>query len=272
MPWKWCLLVGSTLALASAAPATEIALEFDQQPEFALEGPGGSDMAFARYAVSGVEVELEALGSGFGYVDTFGASPGDNVAGGVDANGHMGCGNESSCNPFVATFSIALDAVGVDFLGVGDFSGGNPEILSSGFFLDAWSGPDGSGTLLGSVFDPGGAPGAPLPFGGFALPSSLSVLAPGIRSIVFGGSTLIRDATEDNNLSVVERIRMTLAPEPSPAALLSLGLAGVAWRRRSTRIARGARLVGPERFELSTSRPPVWRANQAALRPERAEV
>ena len=25
-------------------------------------------------------------------------------------------------------------------------------------------------------------------------------------------------------------------------------------------------MVGPERFELSTSTPPVWRANQAALR------
>ena len=38
--------------------------------------------------------------------------------------------------------------------------------------------------------------------------------------------------------------------------------------RAAGRQAGGFVLVGPERFELSTSRPPDGRANQAALRPD----
>jgi len=234
----WLALCPSlaALAFASAASASEIALEFDQKPELALIGPGGTDMRFARYTVSGIGVELEALGSGFGYVETLGVGdPNEDVSADVVADGHTECGNQPDCNPFVATFSIALDGVGVDFLGVGDFSGGHPDILSSAFFLEAYSGPGGTGTLLASVVDPGGAPGADLPFGGSALPASLSLSAAGIRSIVFGGTTLARDEPDPHNLSIVERVRMSLAPEPSTGALLALGVGMLAVRRRTAR-------------------------------------
>ncbi len=36
--------------------------------------------------------------------------------------------------------------------------------------------------------------------------------------------------------------------------------------------AGGVTLVGPVRFELTTSRPPDGRANQAALRPDEADT
>ena len=234
MLWKLGGILGTCLCVAAGAPATEIALEFDAQPGFALAGPGGSDMSFARYEVGELQVELSALGSGFGNVDPNSVPPGANVAPFVNAAGFVTCGNQDDCEPFVASFSIALHAVGVDFIGVGDFSGGEAEIFHAGFFLQAWSGPDGTGTLLGQIGDPGGTPLVPRAGGGFLMPSGLSLTAPGIRSIVFGAEAVtdVEDPGTTHNLSIVERIRMAAVPEPATAALLALGLLGLAARAR----------------------------------------
>jgi hypothetical protein len=173
--------------------------------------------------------------TGFGYVDTGGADPGENVAAGVHATGHIECGNQTDCDPFVATFSVLLDAVGVDFIGVGDFSGASIEIFSAGFFLQAFSGPNGTGTLLGTIADPGGIPVTPRAGGGFLLPASLSIVAPGIQSIVFGATALTDEDPDEHNLSIVERVRFTPVPEPGTAAMLALGLCAVASGRRHAR-------------------------------------
>jgi hypothetical protein len=225
----------------NAALATEIALEFDEQPVFATVGPGAIDIDFARYAVDDVEVEIHALGDGFGYVLTGpDPAPDENVASGVSADGDIECGNQDNCNPFVATFSIALDAVGVDFIGVGNFAGGGAIIFSSGFFLDAWSGPDATGTLLASVADPGGAAVTPLPGGGYLLPASLSLVASGIRSIVFGATAITDEYVDPVNLSIVDRIRMIPVPEPATAGMVALGLIALSARGRARNQARAA--------------------------------
>jgi hypothetical protein len=241
MLWKGLGFVSLVCsAFVSAASATEFALEFDQQPVFALEGPGGSDLRLARYVVGGIEVELTALGSGFGYVDTTALPPGDDVSAGVIVNGQMECGNQPGCEPFVMNFSVELDAVAVDFLGVGDFSGSNGNIFESTFFLLAFSGPDGTGTLIRSSEHPGGPPGAPRSGGGFELPATLAAVAPTIRSIVFGSRTLSDGdgSLGTVNLAILDRVRMTV-PEPSTLMLVALGLLGVARARR-----RGGRATG----------------------------
>ena len=219
-------------ALVSPASATELALEFDQQPVFALEGPGGSDLRLARYVVDGIEVELSALGSGFGYVDTTGL-PDENVAAGVVVNDQMECGNQPGCEPFLMNFSAVLDAVAVDFLGVGDFSGSDGDLFESTFFLFAYSGPDGTGTIVASGEHPGGPPGAPRSGGGFELPATLAAVAPAIRSIVFGSRTLSDGdgSLGIHNLAIVERVRMTV-PEPATLALVALGLLALVRERR----------------------------------------
>jgi hypothetical protein len=236
MLWKALVPIGGTCLLTAAvASAAEFTLEFDAQPSFALAGPGLSDMSLARYGVGGFDIELSALGSGFGEVDPNDVPPGGDIAAFVDANGFVACGNQDDCEPYIASFSVALDAVGVDFIGVGDFSGGEAEIFTASYFLEAWSGPDGTGTLLAQIGDPGGTPLIPRAGGGFLMPSCLSLVAPGIRSIVFGAEAVtdIEDPGNTHNLSIVERLHLTTVPEPSTAALLALGVIGLAARART---------------------------------------
>jgi hypothetical protein len=233
--------IGTTCLLAwpllgGVASATEISVNF-ASPVFALGNDGSDSLRYARYETGGVTTELTTQGGGsFGYWNAgdLKLGPDDDVTpyiGSVDD-----CGNHDACRPYVATFSVLLDGAAVRFFGVGNFSGSDADMLSASYFLEAWSGPNGTGTLLGRVTDPGGIIPSFVPGQTFyELPASLSISAAGIRSIVFAADVLTDSNDFDGpvNLASGVGLTITIVPEPTSGALLALGLVALAARRRS---------------------------------------
>jgi hypothetical protein len=226
-------LAATLVATAGMASATEITLGLGHgdKPDYAR---GGEDYLHSVSWYTGlVDVEMHAQEGTFGFLelppDYDDDLPADaNVAAYVQRIGE--CGNDDTCDPFVVTFSAPLDAAGVDFLGADNLSGADNKIFSTEFFLEAWSGPNGTGTLLARVTDPG--PLLPAPVLDFVYPLSLTATVPGIRSIVFSAEALTEDYTSPVNLAILGSLRLTIVPEPASAALLALGLLLLGARRR----------------------------------------
>jgi hypothetical protein len=144
-------------------------------------------------------------------------------------NGAYYCGNSPGCNPYLTNFSKPLDAISVDFQGVGT---GDSEYFGETFLyrISAWSGEFGTGDLLGTAefLD------IPLPPGGsgvYLFPLTLSLSGIGeFRSVSI---TALGRNFDDvlTNLGRVEAIHAV--PEPGTLALLGGALLAAAWARRA---------------------------------------
>jgi hypothetical protein len=128
---------------------------------------------------------------------------------------------DTSNTSFVANFSSPISSFKLSY---GDF-GGDSDTAS----IMAFSGPNGTGTLLASNTDVYGTQSLPDQFDTFG------VTAQGIRSVVFiGGSPSFPNSVYYDNLTVTQS--PTTIPEPASLTLLGLGVAGLAlrsWRRRA---------------------------------------
>jgi hypothetical protein len=141
--------------------------------------------------------------------------------------GVVSCGNQEDCAPFLADFSTALAAVSIDLIDVANTCGcGDPDPPPISFYLQAYSGANATGALLGEVI-----------LDASLGPATLAITAPvgtEIRSITFGAST--EDTGECGgdctNLGVADNLVATPVPEPASALLLGLGLSAVAATRR----------------------------------------
>lgn len=139
----------------------------------------------------------------------------------------ISCGNTPDCTPYLADFSSALLDVQIDLLGAQNASGAGDEFPDPlTFYLRAYSGASASGDLLGEVV-------AAAPLG----PATLAFTAPAgspIQSIVFGATTVDNGECGGNcqNLGIADNLIATPIPEPATAALLALGLSGIARIRR----------------------------------------
>lgn len=143
--------------------------------------------------------------------------------------GDINCGNTSDCYPYLADFSEPLLSAQVEVLGVAENGGGAQfpfEILQ--IYLEAWSEPGATGSLLGRIELPGAL--APVVIA-FTAPDGTT-----IGSLLFGATTTDHGACHGatcDNLAVIDNLLVTPVPEPSTSALLALGLVALAWRRRS---------------------------------------
>jgi len=151
-------------------------------------------------------------------------------------NGAYYCGNSWACNPFVTNFSQGLDAISVDFQGVGT---GDASYIGDTFLyrISAYSGEFGTGDLLGTaeVLD------IPLPPGGsgalYLFPLTLSLSDIGqFRSVSISAWGMNHDDML-TNLGRIDAIHASV-PEPGTLGLFGAGLFAALWLRRSRRAAR----------------------------------
>jgi len=154
----------------------------------------------------------------------------------------INCGNQEDWSPYLADFSKPLSAAQVDLLGAINTCGCGDEfpdpIL---YYLDAYSGPQATGTLLGSV-----AIDASLG------PATLALNAPGdqrIRSITFGATTVDNGESGGpcTNLGIADNLVVQQVPEPAGAVTFATGL-----------LLLGHRLRPPRRGRLRERRPEVF--------------
>ncbi len=170
----------------------------------------------------GVTATFTRPGSAFDIVDTTTAPAGSFPA--TFGNHSLSPFNDSSsATPFVVNFSAPLSSVSLDY---GDFGGD-----SDTFTLNAFSGLNGTGTLLGTGSDN---------YGNTSLPifDTISVSASNILSI-----TLIGGGTSFPNSVYYDNIRVTVAPVPEPgsiALLTGLSLTGAAFLRRRKTASKAA--------------------------------
>jgi hypothetical protein len=224
----------SALLGGGVAGATEIPVGLES-PDVALRSDTDG-LRYTRYERQGVTIELETQGGGsFGFWNRR-LVPGDPDVYPDDVTPYVedvtDCGNDDQCTPYVATFSVPIAGARVGFYGVANFSGSSAEITSATYFLEAWSGPNGTGTMLDRVTDPGGS-GFPVPNGpnGIHLPANLVISTSGIRSIVFGADALTTyHGTQHVNLAWGVGLTLTIIPEPATGALMALGLLMLARR------------------------------------------
>jgi hypothetical protein len=136
---------------------------------------------------------------------------------------------ETSATPFVFNFSHAIAGFGFSF---GDF-GADSDVLT----LNVYSGPNGTGSLLGTVSDNYGTKTI-----GSGQIDAVSIGAAGINSAVFiGGSTDFPNSLYYDNFLV------NPVPEPLGAVTLLIGLVGAAGisrlRAGSARASKSDRAV-----------------------------
>jgi hypothetical protein len=147
-------------------------------------------------------------------------------------NGAYYCGNSRECNPFLTNFSQGLDAISVDFQGVGT---GDDWYTGDSFLyrISAYSGEFGTGDLLGTseLLD------IPLPPGGvgpYLFPHTLSLSGIGqFRSVSISAWGYNTDDVL-TNLGRIEAIHASV-PEPGTLGLFGAGLLAALWLRRSVR-------------------------------------
>ncbi len=221
-----------TLAVASTAAAgAPITFDFESEPA-TLGGAyvvraltqGGLTMTLRRQG--GTAFDIEAAVPAAPYPPGFGVRQLTPFAVNVGA-------------PFVASFSAPINSFSIAY---GDF-GSDADTLT----LQAYSGLDGTGTLLASAFDNYG-------INAFPVFDTVTVAAAGIRSVVFigGGPPFTHSVYYDN--IVVDTV--AAVPEPPTALLLALAGALLVGGRRRTRVSQAR---GPWSSPASPRRAPSRR-------------
>jgi hypothetical protein len=216
-----CVLAILLLSVVAggAAQADTANFNFEGQPATFTSPPQGvrpGALTSLTMTVSGLTVVITRPGSRFDVVDNTAANQGGKPAafGARSLDPFFDINN----TPFVANFSQDVSGISID---MGDYGGSELDTIT----LEAFSGLDGTGTLLGSTTTTccGGE--------AFAF-ATLSVTVPGIRSIRFiGGSAGFPNSVFYDNL-VATFAPAVATPEPATIALFGTGLIGFAAKRR----------------------------------------
>lgn len=233
--FRFAVSCGALLAVALAADAARaVSFDFSIFPDSAgcsgptpvSEGPHANcDPDWADEWEAGIIYEHVHTVDGL----TLTLTTFDN-GGGVDW-GWMGevisCGNTPDCTPYLADFSLPLLDVSIELLAVANNCGcGSDDLTAVDYYLEAWSGPQATGNLLGGMVLP--ASGGPATLSFTAAPGTT------IASILFGASTLDHGECDGlcENLGVADNLIATPVPEPATALLVVLGLLGLAANAR----------------------------------------
>lgn len=204
------------LCLASASVTRADTTTFTFEGQSTTSGSGA--LTSLTLTQSGLTATITRPGSGFDI---------NNIGGSVDtaafgARSLDPFSASTSNTQFIANFSQSLSSVSLDF---GDFGGDADTLL-----LQAFSGANGTGTLLGSANASLVGVGSTFTF------LTLSVTAPGINSIRFiGGSATFPNSVYYDNLSATFGTQPNPVPEPTTLLLLGTGIAGVAAKLRQRR-------------------------------------
>jgi hypothetical protein len=207
--------------LASGSARADIVFGFEDQTATSSFNPTSHPGALTSLTstVSGLTLTLTRPGSTFDIFDTTSSPSSFPAVWGTRTLDPFSA--ETSNTSFVANFSSPISSFKLSY---GDF-GDDSDTAS----IMAFSGPNGTGTLLASNTDVYGLQSLPDQFDTFG------VTAQGIQSIVFiGGSTDFPNSVYYDNLTVT--LAATAIPEPASLTLLGLGVAGLAlrpWRRRA---------------------------------------
>ena len=143
-----------------------------------------------------------------------------------------------SVHPYLADFSVGFTSAAVDLEGPYDL--GAP-FGAYGAFLDMWSGPGGTGTLLAraevlpgesyagtlALDAPAGTTAHSLTFGRFRVGSPSCVYEPYGSGLSFPCLYAVQANADD--------IRIAPVPEPGPAVAIAAGLLAIGAARRSSR-------------------------------------
>jgi PEP-CTERM motif len=214
----WAVAVAAALLSLAGNARADIIFGFEDQTATSTGNDPGA-LTSLTSTVGGLTLTLTRQGGGrFDILDD-NSFPGDFPA--VWQNNSLDPFFDTSATAFVANFSSAISSFSMEY---GDFDADSDTAT-----IMAYSGPNGTGTLLASASDFYGDDSLPDQFDTFG------VSAAGIQSVVFiGGSPDFPNSVYYDNLDVT--VGATVAPEPASLTLLGIGIAGLglrSWRKRT---------------------------------------